>query len=180
MKFCWLLCSWISNTTVQITRRSVCRQIQNLAPIFVTPWPTSWTLVDVLDVLRLRARCSQAMSNLQILDIFPLWASTTLLTHLIRVPEEGLTLQLPISSHGWATTTQSVPKTRPHQESFGKNCMGGNFLPNHTIVGGSAGHSPATFFRTSLSVSGIICTTFQCSRMSRNALRSRATCTFYE
>ncbi len=70
IKFCGFSCSWISDTTVQITWKAVCRQIRNSAPFFVTPWPTSRTLVDVLDVLRIRARCSQAMSNLQILDIF--------------------------------------------------------------------------------------------------------------
>ena len=63
-------CSWISNTTVQITQKSVSCQVRNSTPFLFTPWPTSRTLVDVLDVLCLRARCLQAMSNLQILDIF--------------------------------------------------------------------------------------------------------------
>ncbi len=64
------------------------------------------TLVDVLDVLRLRARCSQAMSNFQILE-FPAGPahSTRLPTHLIWVPKEGLALHLPISLRGWATPT---------------------------------------------------------------------------
>ncbi len=40
--FCGFSC------TVQITRKLVCQQIcQNSAPLFVPPWPTSWTLVDV-------------------------------------------------------------------------------------------------------------------------------------
>ncbi len=106
---CWFSCSWISNNTVAISSKVCLRQIQNSAPFFVTPWPTSRTLVDVLDVLCLRARCSQAMYNLQILDIFLFPAgpahSTRLPTHLIRVPKEGLALQLPISSCGWATPT---------------------------------------------------------------------------
>ncbi len=86
---------------MQITRKSFCCQIRNSAPFFVTPWPTSWTLVDVLS-----ARCSQAMSNSQILDIwdFP-WALLTQPCHPHRVPNEGLALQLPISLCEWATLT---------------------------------------------------------------------------
>ncbi len=64
-----------------------------LGSFFVTLWPTSWTLENVLDVLRLRARCSQAMFDFQILDIFHFPRAPP--THLIRVPKEGLAL-LPI------------------------------------------------------------------------------------
>ncbi len=88
---------------VQITRKAVCRQIRNSVPFFVTPWPTSRTLVDLLDVFRLRARCSQAMLNFQILDIFNFPRAPP--THLIKVPKEGLALHLPISPRGWATPT---------------------------------------------------------------------------
>ncbi len=133
---------------MQITRKSVCRQIPNSAPFFVAPWPTSRTLVDVLDVLRLCARCSQAMSNLQIVDIFDFPRAPP--THSIWVPK-GLALQIPISPRWWATPTiksfkKTMPKTRPHQERFEKMCMGDNILSNHNCGGGSADRKPAIFF----------------------------------
>ncbi len=108
-----------------------------LGSFFVTPWPTSWTLVDALDVLRLRARCSQAMFNFQILDIFdfPLAPPTRLSAHaLIRVSKKDwrfiyLFLRM-------LKILQTTPKIRPHQESFEKNCMADNVLPDHTVLSG--------------------------------------------
>ena len=88
---CGLSCR---NSTVQITQKFVCRQIQNLA-FFVFPWPTSWTLVDVLDVL---CRYSKATSNLQILDIFYFPRNPLLPTQ--RVPKEGLALRLSLLQCG--------------------------------------------------------------------------------
>ncbi len=31
---------------------------------------------------------------------------------------------------------ETMPKPRPHQESFEKMCVGDNFLPDHTVLGG--------------------------------------------
>ena len=127
---------------VQITRTSICRQIRNSAPFFVTPWPTSRTLEDLLDVLRLHARCSQAMSNLQILETFDF--PRALPTHLIRVPKEGLALRLPILLRGWATPTLKSFKLclkHAHIRKLWKTCVGDNFCPTmHTVCRPKAGH----------------------------------------
>ena len=67
---------------------------------------------------------------------------------------------------------QTMLKTRPHQESFEKCRIGGNFLPDHTVLLGWRAQSRPLFFKTSLSMYRIICTISQCSRMSRNALKT--------
>ena len=59
--------------------------------------------------------------------------------HLIRIPKEGLALQLPVSPHGkghiYLKILQTITKTWPHQEILEKMCVGDNFLPNHTVLG---------------------------------------------
>ena len=107
-----------------------------------------------------RARCC----NIQ-LDIFDFPHYTRPPTHLIPISQRG--------GHTHLKILQTMPKTRSHQESFKNSCVGGNFLPHYTdSFGGSARRKPATFFKTSLSMYRIICTTSQCSRMSRNALKT--------
>ena len=137
---------------MQITRKSVCRQIQN-STLFCH------SLAVVLDVLRARARC------LQILDIFDFPRAP----HLIRVPKEGVALKLPISQRVWATPTlnpSNYAKNMPTSRKFQKQLRGLQF-------GGSARRKPAMFFKMSLACpAGIICTTSQYSRMSRNALKA--------
>ncbi len=128
---------------MQITRKAVCRQIRNSAPFIVTPWPTSRTLVDVLDVLRLRARCSQAMFNFQILDIFDFRGPRPLdmTAHALNKGNKRRTGASSTYLSAWVGHThlkilQTMPKTRPHQESFENNCIGDNFLPDHTVLSG--------------------------------------------
>ncbi len=40
---------------------------------------------------------------------------------------------------------QTMPKTCPHQESFEKMCVGDNFLPNRTVLGGRRAESRPRF-----------------------------------
>ncbi len=106
-----------------------------LNSFFVTSWPTSRTMVDVLDVLRLRARRSQATLNFQILGIFDFPRAPP--THLIRVPKEGLALHLPISPHGWATPTLKSFKLcqkHAHIKKVLKTLWPTFFLPDHTVL----------------------------------------------
>ena len=125
---------------MQITRKSAIRQIQNLAPVFVTPQPTFRTLVDMLDVYRVRARYSQTMSNLQIL-IYRVTAHA-----FNKGTKKGLALQLPISPRGWdLKTLKTMLKTRPHQESLEKNLCGWQFFAQPHSFAGLAGRKPATF-----------------------------------
>ena len=134
---------------------SVCCQIRNLTPFFVTPSPTSRTLVDVLDVLRLRARCLQAISNLQILDIFLIPVAPTHYTrppmHLIRVPKEGLAVKLPISQRGWATPTLKYFKLcqkHAHIKKFSKTVAWvAIFCPTTQFCGGRHAESRPLFFQ---------------------------------
>ncbi len=128
--FCEFLCSWISNNAVQITRKSVCRQIRNV--FFTTP-------VDMLNVLRLRARCSQAMSNLLILDILYFPAnpahSTMPPTHLIRVPKEGLL-------HVHVFSVWVACQNMPTSKRFWRDMA---FLVWPHSLGGFARRKPPTF-----------------------------------
>ncbi len=111
---------------------------------------TTWTLVDVLHVLR--------MLNVQLANsghfLFPAGPahSTRMPTHLIRVPK-GLAPQLPTcnSLRGWATPTlKSCKKTHPLQERFEKiACV--PIVCLTTQLWGVAGPKAGHFFRSSLS-----------------------------
>ncbi len=92
--------------------------------LFFTPWPTSRTLVDLLDVLRLRARCSQQCPNCKFWNFVISCGPHPL--DLI-VPKKRLALHLFLSLRRWATFAWATI-----------------FSPDHTILGG-AGRSLATF-----------------------------------
>ncbi len=133
---------------MQITRKSVCRKIRNLAPFFVTPSRTP--LVDMLDVLRLRARCSQAMSNLQILDIFGPRHALNKGTCTKRRTGASSTYFSMWVGHTHLKILHTMPKTHPHQERFENNCVGDNFLPDNTVLGGQLAVRRPCFFKTSI------------------------------
>ncbi len=75
--------------------------------------------------------------------------------------------------HTYLKNLQTMPKTRPHQESFEKKtCVGNNVLSDHTVLGGTR-PKPGHFFSERPWVfPWIICTTSQCSRMSKNDLKT--------
>ncbi len=125
-----------------------------LGSFFVTPWPTSWILVDVLDVLRLRARCLQAMLNFQILDIFdfPRARPLDLTAHALikgtkRRAGASSTYFSAWVGHTHLKILQTMPQTRPHQESFEKNGVAGNFMPDHTVLLGRRAVCRPLFFQ---------------------------------
>ncbi len=142
--FCGFSCNWISDTTVQIRRKSVCRQIRNSAPFLSLPQ----TLVDVLDVLSLCARWSQAMS-VQLANsgnfLFPAGPahSTRAPAHLIKETCASATHFTVWVGYTHYKILQTMLKTRPNQERFENTCVGDNFCPTTQFwgVGGpKAGH----------------------------------------
>ena len=127
---------------------------------------TPMTLVDVLDVVL--DACNIQLANFGHF-LFPAAPAhyTRPPTHLIRVAKEGLALKLPILQT--LKILQTMPKT---SRKFQKKLCGWQCFAQPHSFGSWRAESRPLFFRTSLSMSRIICTTSQCSRMSRNALKT--------
>ena len=156
---------------MQIARTSVCCQIRNSTPFLSLP---GLPLVDVLDVLCLRARCLQAMSNFKFWTFFDFPRTPPM--HLIRVPKNDWRLSYIFRHMGVPhppLNPSNYAKNMPTSRKFQKQLHGWQFFARPHSFGRSARLKPATFFQNSLSMSRIICTTSQCSRMSRNALKNR-------
>ena len=147
--FCGFSCSRISHTTVQIIGKSVCHQIRNSAPFLSLPG-----LVDVLDVLRLRARCLQLRQQCRTCKLWTFLISRgpRPLDHSAHALNKGTKRWISASATHFAvwvghtylkilqTTCTCMPKTRPQ-----RMCMGGNFFARPHSLGGWQAESQPLF-----------------------------------
>ncbi len=114
--------------------------VPKLGSFFVTPWPTSRTLVDVLDVrLDARKQCSTFKFWTFLISRGP--RPLDLAAHTLNKGTERRTGTSSTYFSMWVGHThlkilQTMPKTHPHQESFEKNGVASHSLPNHTVLSG--------------------------------------------